>query len=343
MFKRAVFKLTFLYSSLFFVLFWAFSIGLYAHLSQSFKQGYATKVTERVRHEINKSGSYQAVTAFSVQHTNTFLDKSAEVTLENFRNGLILVNLILLLFIALASWVLVKRTLLPIREVMQKHKQFVSDASHELLTPLTIAANEIEVALKQKREIPYYTRTMETLKGEIARLSNLVNNLLILARHEGTSQPISMQGVELADMISKVVSTLARKFTDKKVRYNINYPEENIVVKGNPTMLEQLFTNLIDNAFKFSTAEQSIEISIQKKRQHAEISIRDHGIGIAKDEQAKIFDRFYRVDASRSKSEGYGLGLSLAKTIAELHAGSISLHSVPGEGSTFTVTLPAVK
>ena len=99
MFKRAVFKLTFLYSSLFFVLFWAFSIGLYAHLSQSFKQGYATKVTERVRHEINKSGSYQAVTAFSVQHTNTFLDKSAEVTLENFRNGLILVNLILLLFI----------------------------------------------------------------------------------------------------------------------------------------------------------------------------------------------------------------------------------------------------
>jgi signal transduction histidine kinase len=328
---------------LFFVLFWAFSIGLYAHLSQSFKEGYATKVTERVRHEINKSGSYQAVTDFSIQHTNAFLNKSAEVTLENFRVGLILVNLILLFGIPLTCWLLVKKTLLPIREVMQKHKQFVSDASHELLTPLTIVANEIELALKQKRESSYYVSTLETLKGEISRLSTLVNNLLILARHEGTSQSISMQEVELADVVSKVVSALARKFADKKVRYNINFPEENIVVKGNATMLEQLFTNLIDNAFKFSLTDKSIEISIQKKRQLAEISIQDEGIGIAKDEQEKIFDRFYRVDTSRTKSQGYGLGLSLAKTIAELHAGNITLHSAPGEGSTFTVILPVAR
>ena len=342
MFKRAVLKLTFLYSFLFFILFWSFSIGLYAHLSQSFKQGYVTKVKERVRHEVNKSGLYQTVTDFSIEHSNTFFNKSAEVTLENFRKGLVLVNLLLLFGIPIISWLLVKKTLSPIREVMQKQKQFLSDASHELLTPLTIAANEIEVALKQQRETSYYVKTLDTLKGEVSRLSTLVSNLLILARHENTSQPISMHEVEIVDLISKVVAALARKFEDKKVRYTINFPEENIVVKGNATMLEQLFTNLIDNAFKFSPVDKSIEISIQKKRQHAEISVQDHGIGIAKDEQQKIFDRFYRVDTSRTQTKGYGLGLSLAKTIVEVHEGSITLHSEPGKGSMFVVTLPAI-
>ena len=343
MFKRAVLKLTFLYSFLFCALFWAFSIGLYAHLSRSFKQGYATKVTERVRHEINKSGSYQAFTDFSIEHRKTFLDKSVEVTLENFRNGLILINLILLFGIPLISWLLAKKNLLPIREVMQKHRQFVSDASHELLTPLTVVSNEIEVALKQKREESYYVRTLDTMKGEILRLSNLVNSLLTLARHEAASKSIPMQEIEIVDLISRVAPALVRKFENKGVRYTINYPEENIVVKGNATMLEQLFTNLIDNAFKFSQPRENIEISIQDKKQHAEISVRDHGIGIARSEQEKIFDRFYRVDASRAKSQGYGLGLSLAKAIVQLHSGTISLDSTPGQGSVFTVNLPAVK
>ncbi len=342
MFKRAVLKLTCFYSFLFFLLFWSFSIGLYAYLDHTFKQGYVTQVKERVRHEVGKTGAYQSFTEFSVEHSNTFFNKSAEVTLENFRKGLISVNLIFILFIPTVAWLLAKKTLSPIRDILQRQKQFVSDASHELLTPLTIISNEIEVALRQQREMSYYVRTLDTIKGEISRLSGLVSNLLILAKHEDTVQSIPMQEVELVDVVGRAVSACARKFQGKAVRYTVNFPEENIVVKGNNTMLEQLFTNLLDNAFKFSPADTNITVSMQKKGRHAEVSIQDKGIGIPKEEQEKIFDRFYRIDTSRTQTQGYGLGLSIARTIVELHGGSIDIHSYAGRGSTFTVTLPAV-
>jgi len=105
-------------------------------------------------------------------------------------------------------------------------------------------------------------------------------------------------------------------------------------------MLEQLFTNLIDNALKFSLPGGSITISINKKRSHVEVLIQDEGLGMAAEEQKKIFDRFYRSDASRVQAGGFGLGLSIAKMVAESHGGSITVHSALGQGSTFIVTLP---
>ena len=342
MFKRAVLKLTCLYSFLFFVLFWSFSIGLYAYLAHSFERGYITQVKERVRREIGKTGAYQSFTELSIEHSNALFNKSQEVTLENFRRGLILVNIIFLFFIPTVAWLLARKSLSPVNDMLQRQKQFVSDASHELLTPLTIVSNEIDVALKQQRDMSYYVRTLDAMKEEVERLSALVSNLLILAKHEDTARSISMQDVELVDIVSRAVSTCSRKFQEKDLHCKVNFPEENIMVKGNATMLEQLFTNLIDNAFKFSPSGAKITVSMRSKGRHAEVVIQDEGMGIPKERQEKIFDRFYRADTSRTETKGYGLGLAIAQSIAKLHGATIGLHSQIDKGSTFTVTLPAL-
>ncbi|MFA5119380.1 MAG: HAMP domain-containing sensor histidine kinase [Candidatus Omnitrophota bacterium] len=342
MFNKAVFKLTFYYSLFFFILFWSFSAGLYLYLENSFRGGYVSRVHERFRHEIDSSGRHEVTREFSVTQNNSLLNKSIQLTLENFGKGLFLVNVCLLFLIPAVSWILAKKTLLPLQSNLQKQKRFISDASHELRTPLTIASNEIEVALQQERPAPYYKKTLAAVKEEISRLSTLVASLLLLAQHENTSAKVFMSDVEVIDVISKAVASLRVKLQEKKIRSQMNFPEDNVVVKGNVTMLEQLFVNLIDNAVKFSHEEATITVSIEKKAHHAEISIQDEGMGIKKEEQEKIFDRFYRVDASRTQTKGYGLGLAIAKTIAEVHGGSIAVSSSFGKGSKFIVILPSL-
>lgn len=340
MFRKAVIRLTLLYSCLFIVLFWAFSFCLYAYLKNSFKEGYVTRVTERLRSEISSDGSVETREKFFITQSSAVLNKSTEVTLENVRRGLLLINAILFLFIPPLAWVLVIKTLEPVSVILEKQKQFISDASHELRTPLTVAINEIEVSLQQERSLAYYIRTLNTVKEDISGLSELVTNLLLLARHEDNSQPLKMQKVEIVDVLTKILANYSKRFDERKVRYQINFPEENSMVKGNSTMLERAFTNLVDNALKFSAQDSTIIVSIERKGQDVEVIIQDEGIGIETKDQSKIFDRFYRADPSRAQTKGYGLGLAIVKTIIDLHGGSIHLQSSPGKGSIFTVSLP---
>ena len=337
MFKKTAVKLTIFYSSLFFILFWSFSFGLYAYLVYSFKSGYVTKVRQRIQHHITQNGE-ATLSSFFIEQDNTILDKSREVTLENFRRGLLLINGILFIIIPTLSWFLVRRMLYPVRETFQKQRRFVSDASHELRTPLAIMGNEIEVTLQQEREPSYYIRTLTTIKEEVLRLSGLVKNLLMLARQRESARDMEMQEVEVADLISKVLASFASRFEDKDIKYKVEFPEENCVIKGNVTMLEQLFANLIDNALKFSPSGSTVNVTIEKEKKHVKVSVKDEGPGIAKEHQEKIFDRFYRVDSSRTQTKGYGLGLPIVKSIVELHRGSITVHSTPGKGSVFSVS-----
>jgi len=294
-------------------------------------------VRQRVQHHITQNGEI-TLRSFFVEQNNAILDKSREVTLENFRRGLLLINGILFVIIPTLSWFLVQRMLHPVRETFQKQKRFVSDASHELRTPLAIMGNEIEVTLQQERNPSYYIRTLNTMKEEVLRLSGLVKNLLVLARQRESARDMEMQDVEIADLISKVLASFASRFEEKGVKYKVEFPEENCIIKGNATMLEQLFANLIDNALKFSPANTTVTVSIKKEKKHVKISVKDEGPGIAKEYQKKIFDRFYRVDSSRTQTKGYGLGLPIVKTIVELHKGSITVRSVPGKGSIFSVS-----
>jgi len=374
MLKKVVIKLTLFYSCLFLLLFSLFSYGLYAYLKNYFKEGYVRQVNERARNEIKQEQSgesgvfiphlpeypaaccgdecYEEILSagsntpqesagfISAAQSRAVFNKTMELTLENFRRGHTLVNAIIFLCIPVFAWFLVVKTLSPVYNIIEKQKRFISDASHELRTPLTAAANEIEITLQQERPPAYYVRTLIALKEDIAQLADLATNLLLLASHEGNAEPVKMQKVEIVDVLTNVIADYAKLCAEKNVRYQINYPEDNCLVKGNAPMLKRVFTNLIDNALKFSPKDSNITVSIQRKRQKVEIIIQDEGIGIAPEYQGKIFDRFYQVDVSRTQTKGYGLGLSIVKTIVDLHKGSVELNSIPGKGSIFTVSLP---
>jgi len=340
MFKKTVVKLTIFYSFLFFLIFWGLSLGLYAYLVRSFQSGYATKVKQRIEHHISGGAEFTTIRTFFIERDNTILDKSKEVALENFRKGLLWINAILLFLIPTVSWTLVYKMLHPIKETVNKQKQFVSDASHELRTPLAIMNNEIEVTLQQEREPHYYKKTLNTLKEEVTRLSQLVTNLLTLARQEDSIQQMETQSIEIVDLISKVVESFSNRFKEKDISCKVEFPEENCIIKGNSSMLEQLFANLIDNAIKFSNPQTTVTITIKKDKKYVRVYVKDEGIGIPKEYHKKIFDRFYRIDTSRTQTKGYGLGLSIVEKIVRIHRGNISFDSTPNKGTTFIVSLP---
>lgn len=332
MFKKAVLKFSLIYSLLFFLFFWSFSAIFYVYLENSFGEPYIAKVKQRVEQEnVNSTFSDPGL---------IIVTKTTEVTLEHLREALVIINCSLLILIPFASWALAKRTLSPIKEVHTKQEQFVSDASHELKTPLAIAAGEIDVALKSDRSKSYYIKTLINIKEEILRLSSLVLGLLSLTRSEDNPAVILTDKIDIIDLVNKAVASLSRAFKVNKIMLVFNFPEETGVVMGNQPMLMQLFTDLLENALKFSPSRTTVTVNIVKINQEMHISISDQGIGIDIMLQDKIFDRFYRADISRNMTKGYGLGLSIAKSIVKAHKGKILVESVPGRGAKFTVILP---
>jgi len=332
MFKKALIRLTVTYSFLFFILFWAFSTGFYLYLQRSFGEGYITQVKERIMRDNDDLRV--------VERSDMVVTKATEVTLEHIRDGLILINGILFFLIPVTSWFLASRTLWPINRSHEQQKQFVSDASHELRTPLSILLGEIDLALKRNRQPDYYIKTLKSAKQSVNHLTGLVTNLLNLSNDEDRKNVISTEDIDLVDLLSGAVVGFNGQFKARRIKYVFNYPQESFVVRGNQPMLEELFTNLIDNAIKYSRPRSRITISVRKENDQAVVDVADQGIGIPKQYQNLIFDRFYRVDQSRSRTKGYGLGLAIVKHIIDKHQGKIKLKSTPGRGSIFTVYLP---
>jgi len=270
----------------------------------------------------------------------TVVTIAGEVALDRLSNILIIFNAGLLLIIPVTSWFFARRTLAPIKQAHEQQKQFVSDASHELRTPLTIMLGELEVTLQKQRSNKNYQQILLSNKEELNRLSTLVENLLFLAREDQNKNSLQFVMVDITDVISSVIAHLNSEIKKKKLKVNFQPPEENITVDGSASLLTQLFFNLIDNAIKYTPAKGLITVSLVKKNKIIEIAIKDTGIGIASNIQEKIFERFYRVDSSRSLSKGYGLGLPICKVIVKRHQGNLVLHSVEGKGSTFVISLP---
>jgi len=334
MFKKAQIKLTILYSLLFLILFWAFSAGLYMWMNNSFGEAYISQVRERQGADTD---------TFSNKNTKV-VTVAGDIALEQLQNILIILNGGFLLVIPLTSWFLAKLTLTPVQKIHEQQKQFVSDASHEMRTPLSIMSGEIEVALNKKRTRDDYRNTLESTKEETDRLSKLVESLLFLAKNDQNVQASKPEDVDITDVINDVTQALSPKSNKKRI--SVTFIAKDVttapVIKGNHALLRQLFYNLLDNAIIYTPKNGKIVIILSESKNTVVISIQDTGIGVSEEEQAKIFNRFYRVDTSRSKTKGYGLGLSIAKTIIDKHKGQLRINSKVNKGSTFTVILPKV-
>lgn len=256
--------------------------------------------------------------------------------------NLVIINAGILLLAGGASFVLARRTLVPIEAALEAQGRFAADASHELRTPLTAMKSEIEVALRGK-ELPS-AEARELLKSnleEIAKLENLSAGLLKLSQKDG--QAIAKTPVNLFD--ASVVAIGRLEAAAKKREVQVVNNVKAITIAGDHESIVELMAILLDNAIKYSPAKSTITLSGTTRSHWASIAVRDEGQGIAPIDIPHIFDRFYRADTSRSKQQisGYGLGLSIAKKITDLHDGTIDVTSRPGKGSVFTVRLPFEK
>jgi len=327
MFRKANIKLTLIYSILFLVSFWAFSIGLYVWMEHSFEDSYISEIEEQGESELDEQ---------DMDIANIAVD----VALNRLENTLIIFNGAMIIIVPVIAWLMTRRTLAPVQHIHEQQKQFVSDVAHELRTPLSIMSGELEVALRKERTPADYQQVLNSSKQETDRLIELSENLLFLARADQGRQAIEFGKVDITDLIGSVIAGLQAQSTKQEIAVHFQPEEEPTFVRGQPGMLTRLFLNLIQNAIQYTPSHGEIWISLSTGKQYVEVEVRDTGVGIPPEDQQKIFDRFYRVDQSRSQTKGYGLGLAICKSIVELHHGSITVRSALGKGSTFTVILP---
>jgi heavy metal sensor kinase len=221
--------------------------------------------------------------------------------------------------------------------------QFTADASHELRTPVSLIRTEAELALRRSRGEVEYKESLRHILAEAERTTALIEQLLSLARTDSGRETLQMQPVDLRQTLGSVVEGWRRVATIRNLQFSADIDAHDSFVQGDETALRRLADILLDNAFKYTPSPGSVRLSLHHKAGSVVIAVQDSGVGIAQEEQGKIFERFYRVDKARSREQGgAGLGLAIAQWIVSQHRGSIVVESDPGHGATFRVELPMV-
>jgi signal transduction histidine kinase len=219
--------------------------------------------------------------------------------------------------------------------------QFTADASHELRTPIALIRAEAEIALRRSRGDAEYREALRHILLEAERTTGLIEELLSLARADSGREALRITSVDLSAMVRGVSEHWRELMATRDLTFTCQETGEAIAVLGDRNALQRLLTVLLDNAAKYTPAPGTVELLLETTNSSAVIRVRDSGIGIALEDQPKIFERFYRVDKARSRaSRGAGIGLAIAQWIVQQHRGSITVQSSPGKGSTFVVELP---
>lgn len=218
-------------------------------------------------------------------------------------------------------------------------REFSSDVSHELKTPLAIIRGEIDLALRRSRSPETLVQTLQVIGGEVNEMIRLVDDLMLLVRSDSRQLRFEKKFLSLEALITQVSERFRERAAKKQIKFE-NHIHSDVNVTGDDVYLKRLFSNLLDNALKFTPEGGSVEIILRRSSGSAVVEIKDTGMGIEPELQPKVFARFYRTDQARSH-EGAGLGLNIAKTISDVHGGSIELRSVPGKGTSVFVSLPA--
>lgn len=248
--------------------------------------------------------------------------------------------------ILLSRW-MARRTLEPIEIAYNLQKDFVSNASHELRTPLSVILSGVEVlGMEADKDNPFIMKTLGTLKHEVKRMSGLITELLSLAQSDAAQGAAGLKKelFDIRPIAVQMIESFSKFGSEKQIALKL-VASEKVVVYGDRDKLAQLMYILTDNALKYTPPGGHVEIVLDtnssNKFDEFVLSVSDTGIGILPEDQLKIFERFYRTDKVRSRKEGgFGLGLSIAKTIAAAHKGDITVESDSGKGSVFCAKIP---
>lgn len=214
-------------------------------------------------------------------------------------------------------------------------KRFTSDASHELRTPLAVIKAECEYALSDNADDAERLEALKSIDEQTDKMTRLVSSLLTLSRTEQGDKRYKLAETDISELVNKSIA----EFVPSKNITVTGEVEEGVVISAHAQLFTLMLENLLSNAVKYGKESGNVKVTLSRRNARAVLTVSDDGIGIKAEDLEKIWGRFYRADESRSKGEGFGLGLSIVRQIVELHGGEVEVKSVFGQGSEFIVTL----
>lgn len=227
-----------------------------------------------------------------------------------------------------------------LQETFEHEKRFTADASHELRTPLTALKGRLHVALSQPRTVDMYEETLQAIEQEVDRLIRLSSDLLLLSRLEQRYQDMHLEPIDLNDLLAAIAEQIQPLADLQQLQFSTHIAPD-LQIQGSPDHLIRLFLNLLENAVKYTPAQGKVSLTATLQKHCIQVKVADTGIGISPEHLPHLFERFYRVEKSRSRAMGgTGLGLAIAQEIVHRHHGTIAVQSQPGQSTTFTVTFP---
>ncbi len=248
---------------------------------------------------------------------------------------------VMLVVLYFVSRYFANRSIRPVREAFDKQRQFIADASHELKTPLAVINTNSDVLLAHADDtIASQAKWLQYIKSETTRMAKLTNDLLYLTEMDDVRPRVLFSRFNLSEAVETALLPMEAVIYERELALEYEI-EPGLTVFGSGEQITQVAMILLDNAVKYANPRGRIALSLHKQHGAAVLAVTNTGEGIAPEHLPRVFDRFYRTDASRSRKQGgYGLGLAIARSIVEQHKGRIAVKSVPGESTTFSVQLP---
>jgi signal transduction histidine kinase len=318
MFARTRLRLTLLYLVLFALVLGAFSVVFYF--------GVATALAPRFDIGPELTNQQAAEVAY-------------QATVERIRLALIVADLVVIVLVGGAAWVLASRTLRPISEAHARQRRFVADASHEMRTPLAAIRASAEGALGAAASIDDLRRALGVVVTSADRLSRLTNDLLLLARADELRPESPNAPIDLSVVVAETLDAFTLAHPELSgVRVTL---EPDLTVTADPDAISRIIANLLDNAFRYgASAASPPRIATRLVERDAVVEISDDGPGIAAADLDRVFEPFSRLRADAGTPDGSGLGLAIARSLAHRNGGRLTVASRPGQGATFRLSLP---
>lgn len=270
--------------------------------------------------------------------------RDRDEALIKLRHSAFAIGVLFLLALSALSYWIAKLVTRPVQQSIEILKSFVADAGHELNTPITILQTRIESLERKLSKAGMEDQEDLVVAGKsLARLNHVVNDLLLLSEVEDPISGISKNIISVASLIQQIELEVKDRYMEKGISLTIvELPEA--YVSGNWDALHRLFSNLVENALRYTDKNGEVRVSLTNTDRDVCVAVKDTGIGIPEEALPHIFERFFRVDKSRSRaSGGTGLGLAIAKAIVDAHGGAITVESVLGSGTNFVVSIPKLK
>ena len=338
MFKSAKIKLTAWYVIIIMIITISFSSIVYVGISQITERALETHRVRVERYFSNFNEFKRIYRMAPSPYVEAILEiKHKTITI------LVIINILILAVSSALGYLLAGKTLKPIENNVNKQKRFISDAAHELKTPITAIKTELEVSQRDKKLTLKDSRNLiSSTIEEIDKLHNFINKLLTQAKYQNFERTGNVEKVNIEKLLKNIVKKLYP--IAKKRRISLILYTKPIFLIGIKDSFNELFSNLIENAIKYNKVDGKVKIISRKKNNFAIIEIKDTGIGVSEKDIPNIFDPFYRTDQSRTKNKtnGFGLGLAISREIVDKYNGKIEVYSKLEKGTGFIVKIPLI-